>query len=143
MQTGLVLSPSDAFSIGAWLMKNAVEAGFTPPTPPKRRYAVMNSLMNITQWGSARDSDNKWWLRVRDLGAGSAELLDIRPESEITQTIANWWGHQSFAIRTLGKAVDSLKNSIEYNSVYNAYLLDQLTEDEFEQQSLDFVSCNF
>lgn len=34
-QTGVILTSRDAFSIGAWLMQKAVEAGYVPPTQDK------------------------------------------------------------------------------------------------------------
>ena len=34
LQTGVLISPRDAFTVGTWFLQKAVEAGYTPETPP-------------------------------------------------------------------------------------------------------------
>ena len=101
----------------------------------------MNTNQNITKFecGDAITPDSTIWFRVAMGQDSNAAIVASVRESDITKRIAKWWGYHDFAERTLGDAVDALKRTIDYNGVYNSFLLSQITEEEFEQASLDFV----
>jgi len=79
------------------------------------------------------------WFRVVAQNSGSLELTNAEYESDIKSKIEAWHEQLSFAAVTLGGVVDSLKNSIEYNSVYNSFLLGQISEDEFTEDAANFA----
>lgn len=101
----------------------------------------MNTNQQITKLDSsdATNLDSAIWFRVVMEKSSNAAIVASVKESDITKKIAKWWGYHDFAERTLGDAVDALKRKIDYNGVYNSFLLSQITEEEFEQASLDFV----
>lgn len=86
----------------------------------------------------AKRGDDKWVLTVTQ-GSDYVEVTGIELEDVIARRIAGWQGKFSFTVKTLGSAIDSLKKSIEYNGLYNTFLLGHISEDEFEEAADDFM----
>ena len=79
------------------------------------------------------------WVRVGFESSGSIAVSDAKPESEIIDGLARWQNRYSFAVKTLGDAIDSLKKSIEYNGLYNSMLMGQISENEFEIEAQNYI----
>ena len=79
------------------------------------------------------------WFRVVAKNSSSIEVTDAEYESELEKKVAAWYEQFSFAAVTLGGVVDSLKTSIDYNGLYNSFLLGQISENEFEKEASAFT----
>lgn len=58
---------------------------------------------------------------------------------EIVRRFLHWVSVGRFEVETLATAVDSLKSMLDYSGHYNALLLGQVDEAEFDQLTLDFA----
>lgn len=79
------------------------------------------------------------WFRVVAENNGSLELTNAAYEEEIKEKLATWHNQFSFAAVTLGGVVDSLKKSIDYNGLYNSFLMGQISEDDFAAEASSFT----
>ena len=89
--------------------------------------------------------------RLQDVGTGSSviNITSMAATQDVYASLYKFCSSHVHAARedvqTLKKVVAWQHNLIEYNSVYNAFLLEQITEDEFEVAAtayeFELVSC--
>ena len=56
-----------------------------------------------------------------------------------TQTLRGLMHDADFVIATMAAAIESMHRSREYQALYTSFLLDEITEEEFEADSASFV----
>ncbi len=63
----------------------------------------------------------------------------VKETHEFKTYLSNIFEYFKFVKDTLVEVILSQKKLLDYNGVYNAFLLDQLSEEEFEQEAKTFI----
>lgn len=98
-------------------------------TPPLESYSA----------ASSNKLDILFRLQTASTPTTNRYSLKIAPTSAVTSRFWQLIEHKNFELRVLSGVVSAQKRMLDYSSLYAAFLLEQLSEEEFVEETQNFV----